>query len=64
MGYMMVAMHRMAPAGGGGGHQHSHHQDCCIIPGLSTENLVQFLLATPVQFYAARHFYVQVCFEI
>ncbi|XP_013785510.1 copper-transporting ATPase 2-like [Limulus polyphemus] len=34
------------------------HDICCLIPGLSTENLFLWILATPVQFIGGRYFYV------
>lgn len=40
------------------------NNDCCLLPGWSKINFMQFLLATPIQFYGARHFYKQVDFSI
>ena len=52
MGIMIYYMIEMSMQG------HQHSDDCCVLPGLSLQNLLLFILCTPVQFIGGRYFYV------
>lgn len=42
------------------GHSSSGHaSSCCVVPGISYENLFMLILATPVQFIGGRYYYQQ-----
>ncbi|KAI1290853.1 Copper-transporting ATPase 1 [Halotydeus destructor] len=57
MMYFMYNMDDMPHHDHGPGKQMAANS-CCLLPGISLENLVMFLLATPAQFIGGRHIFL------
>ena len=50
-GIMMYYMIQMSTS------DHQHRDNCCIVPGLSLENMLLFILSTPVQVQWGLYFF-------